>query len=77
MSQLLRVLKRWAIMNVVRPDRRRSVASIIAASVWISTELVGSSRINMGLFRRNARANEILWRSPPESRDPRSPTWVS
>src|SRR5690242_20210635 len=32
-SQLLSVLKRWAIMKVVRPEMRRSVASMIAASV--------------------------------------------
>ena len=32
-------------MNVVRPRIKRSIASMIIASVFISTELVGSSRM--------------------------------
>src|SRR5206468_12810105 len=47
-SHVVSVLGRWAIMKVVRPCMRRSIASMIAASVLISTELVGSSRMRMG-----------------------------
>jgi hypothetical protein len=53
-------------MKVVRPAMSVSVASMMAASVWTSTELVGSSRITIGLLRRKARAREIRWRSPPD-----------
>src|SRR5262245_17461042 len=55
---------------------RRSIASIIAASVPTSTALVGSSRIRIGASLMKARASEIRWRSPPERRIPRSPTSV-
>ena len=64
-------------MTVVRPCISRSIASMIAASVVISTELVGSSRMRMGASFRKARASEMRWRSPPERRMPRSPTGVS
>ena len=53
------VLKRWAIMNVVRPCMRRSIASIITASVLTSTELVGSSRMRIGASFKKARASAI------------------
>jgi len=55
----------------------RSVASIISDSVFISTALVGSSKIKIGAFFAKALANDIRWRSPPESIEPRSPTNVS
>ena len=64
-------------MKLVRPDISRSMASMITASVLTSTELVGSSRIRIGASFRNARASEIRWRSPPDSRMPRSPTCVA
>jgi hypothetical protein len=38
-----------AIKTVVRPCIRRSSASMIAASVLVSTELVGSSRMRIGV----------------------------
>jgi hypothetical protein len=42
-----------------------------------SIEEVGSSRIRIGAFFRNARATEMRWRSPPDSSAPRSPSFVS
>src|SRR5262249_14396627 len=76
-SQTRRVERPWAIMIVVRPAIRRSIESMIWASARTSTELVGSSRIRIGASFRNARASAMRWRSPPESRIPRSPTSVS
>jgi hypothetical protein len=71
------VFRRWAIVIVVRPSTSRSIASRIVASVATSTEDVGSSRTSTGASLRKERAGEIRWRSPPESRMPRSPTIVS
>ena len=71
------MLGRWAIINVVRPFISRWSASKIVASVWTSRELVGSSRMRIGAFLRNARASEMRCRSPPDNFIPRSPTWVS
>jgi hypothetical protein len=48
----------------------------MTASVRESIALVGSSRIRIGAFRRNARATEIRCRSPPEICVPRSPSSV-
>src|SRR5678815_880786 len=62
-SALCNVESRWAIMKVVRPTMSRSSASRMIASVLESTEEVGSSRMRMGAFFRNARATAILWRS--------------
>src|SRR5680860_193430 len=73
-SQAARVPRRWAIMKVVRPDISRSIASMMAASVRTSTELVGSSSTRIGAFLRKARASEMRWRSPPDRVIPRSPT---
>jgi len=42
------------------------MASRITASVFTSTELVGSSRIRRRVLQ-NARASATRWRSPPES----------
>src|SRR5689334_8881470 len=47
-SQVSRVLKRCAIMKVVRLFIRRSRASITRLSVLVSSALVGSSRIRTG-----------------------------
>ena len=63
-------------MNVVRPCISRFMASMIIASVFVSTALVGSSRMRMGASLRKARASEMRWRSPPDSCTPRSPTSV-
>src|SRR6266566_700374 len=49
-------LARWLMMITVRPSCRRPSASTIAASVWGSTPLVGSSSSSTGLSVRNARA---------------------
>src|SRR5437667_98918 len=70
------VLGRWAIISVVRPFISRWSAAKIVASVWTSSELVGSSRMRTGASFRNARASEMRCRSPPDSFMPRSPTWV-
>ena len=64
-------------MNVVRPTMSRSSASRITASVRESIDAVGSSRIRMPAFFRNARAMQSRWRSPPDRRTPRSPICVS
>ena len=71
------VLRRWAIISVVRPAMSRRIAAMISRSVATSTELVGSSRTRMGASFRKARASEIRCRSPPERRMPRSPTCVA
>src|SRR6266545_3029189 len=76
-SQGSSVLSRWLIRMVVRSRMSRSSASMIMASVLGSTELVGSSRMRMGASFRKARARARRWRSPPDRRMPRSPTWVS
>ena len=76
-SQCRKVLCRCAMIKVVRSAIRRSVASMIAFSVSVSTELVGSSRMSNGLSLMNARAKETRCLSPPESLPPRSPTKVS
>jgi hypothetical protein len=60
-SHFSRVLWRWAIMNVVRPRIKISMACMIAASVPTSTALVGSSRIRMGASFRKARASDMRW----------------
>src|SRR5438094_6160572 len=57
-SQKSSVVSRWAIISVVRPPIKRLIASMIAASVAMSTELVGSSRIRIGASFRKARARE-------------------
>src|SRR5207249_3802701 len=54
----------------------RSIASSTRRSDSMSSALVASSRIKMGGSRSNARAIAIRWRSPPESRVPRSPKSV-
>ena len=64
-------------MKVVRPAISRSSASRMTASVCESIAEVGSSRIRIGASLRNARATQMRWRSPPESRAPRSPSSVS
>ena len=53
------------------------IASWICFSVSTSTEEVASSRIRIRGLCRIARAIDTLWRSPPESFAPRSPTIVS
>ena len=73
-SQCFKVDKRWAMIKTVRPMLRRSITSIISLSVFISMELVGSSRMRMGAFFRKARASAIRWRCPPDNCIPRSPT---
>src|SRR5437667_9939503 len=75
-SHCFKALDLWVITNVVRPWASRSIASRMSVSVLTSTELVGSSRINIGASFKNARATEMRWRSPPERRMPRSPTSV-
>src|SRR5579871_6172208 len=54
------VERRCAIMNVVRPSIKRLTASIITASIRVSTELVGSSKMRIGASLKNARASAIL-----------------
>src|SRR5438874_2425999 len=75
-SHCFKALGLWVITSVVRPWASRSIASRMSVSVLTSTELVGSSRINIGASFKNARATEMRWRSPPERRMPRSPTSV-
>ena len=56
--------------------RSRSSASSTAASVCVSSALVGSSRIRMGASRSSARAIASRCRSPQESVAPRSASTV-
>jgi hypothetical protein len=65
---LVQVPRQWAIMKVVRSCISRVIASMITASVLVSTELVGSSRMRIGASLRNARASDMRWRSPPSPR---------
>src|SRR5262249_3163221 len=67
------VVIRWAITNTVRPDIRFCSAACTRASDSLSSAEVASSRIRMGAFFSKARAIEMRWRSPPESRKPFSP----
>ena len=70
------VERRCAIMKVVRPIISSSSASRMMASVFESIDDVGSSRMRIGASLRNARATQMRWRSPPDSRTPRSPMSV-
>ena len=68
---------RWAMISVVRPSMSLRSASLITASLWASTLDSASSSTRIGASFRIARAMAMRWRSPPESRTPRSPTTVS
>ena len=48
-SAFLMVLRRWAITKLVRLDVRASMARCVISSVRVSTLLVASSSISMGL----------------------------
>ena len=54
-----------------------SIAYDKSASVWLSRELVASSKTNSLGFVNIARAIPSLWRCPPLRRTPLSPTIVS
>jgi hypothetical protein len=71
------VVKRCAMISVVRPAISRSSASSTSPSVSTSSALVGSSRIRIGASFSSARAMATRCRSPPESVAPRSPITVS
>jgi hypothetical protein len=64
-------------MNVVRPFIKLSRAFMTVRSVPTSSALVGSSRIRIGAFFKNARAIAMRCLSPPDSCIPRSPAIVS
>src|SRR5712691_6913823 len=76
-SALRKVERRCAMtMTVVLPRSRSRTAQTARSLSW-SSALVASSRINKVGLRNNARAKTSRWRSPPESRLPRSPTTVA
>ena len=59
------------------PTIRFCRADCTSDSDSLSSAEVASSRIRIGAFFRMARAMAMRWRSPPESRRPRSPIMVS
>ena len=64
-SQFLIVESRWAMIKLVRPFIRLSMARWISTSVRVSTELVASSKISTGGSFRKIRAMEILLEEKP------------
>jgi len=71
------VVRRWAMMMVVLPERRRWRASVMRASLAASRLLVASSRISRAGSAIQALAKATSCFSPAASSAPRSPTWVS
>ncbi len=63
-------------MKVVRSLRKASMASLTRASVSTSSALVASSSTRIGAFSGSRGQFATRWRSPPDSRLPRSPTTV-
>src|SRR4030095_5512755 len=61
----------------VRPLMSPASACWTRNSLSASRSEVASSRIRMGGSLRNARAMVSRWAWPPDSRTPRSPTWVA
>ena len=61
------VLRRWAMIRVVRPAARLSKARWILDYVTESRAEVASSRIRMGGFFKKIRAMAIRCFWPPES----------
>ena len=77
-SQFFTVASRWAIMIVVRFELLEEIVSMACctwASVWLSNELVASSKHMILAFFIRARAMATRCFSPPESFKPRSPTF--
>ena len=66
-----------AMTSTVLPTSSRESACCTADSFSTSSEAVASSRSTMGASFRMARAMEMRWRSPPESRAPFSPMGVA
>src|SRR5829696_7430474 len=62
------VVRRWAMMMVVRPERSRWRASVMRASEAASRLLVASSRMSRAGSASQARAKATSWRSPAERR---------
>ncbi len=62
------------MIRVARPAISRFSAACTWASLWLSKALVASSSSRIGASFRKARAMEILWRWPPDSDMPPSPT---
>ena len=71
------VESRCAMTIAVRPARASASAACTAASDSESRCAVASSRITTRGLASSSRAIVSRWRSPPESRYPRSPTTVS
>mmetsp|Transcript_11285 Transcript_11285/g.35776 ORF Transcript_11285/g.35776 Transcript_11285/m.35776 type:complete len:106 (-) Transcript_11285:774-1091(-) len=71
--------RRWATTRRValRSLEVARRAETTSASVCESWAEVGSSARRRGASRRRARAMWTRWRSPPERREPRSPTGAS
>ena len=65
------------MVMVVRFLATRSRAACTFFSPRTSMALVASSRIRIFGLRTIERAMAILWRWPPDSLAPLSPTWVS
>ena len=61
---------RWAMMMVVRPERRRWRASVMRDSLDASRLLVASSRISRAGSAIQARAKATSWRSPGRQQRP-------
>ena len=67
------VRMRWAMTSTVLPASRRRAPPVPSFSFSTSREAVASSSSTMGASLSSARAMEMRWRSPPESRAPFSP----
>mmetsp|Transcript_28399 Transcript_28399/g.67583 ORF Transcript_28399/g.67583 Transcript_28399/m.67583 type:complete len:92 (-) Transcript_28399:704-979(-) len=76
-SEWMTVLRRWAMISVVRPLHISSSAPWMWCSVCVSSALVASSRSTILGFLRMVRAIATRCFSPPDSLSPRSPTFVS
>ncbi len=63
--------------NVVRSRQSARSPSRMSDSLSLSSEEVASSRIKTLGSAKSARAMASLWRCPPDSLTPRSPTTVS
>ena len=71
LSAFLTMDRVWAIITTVFFSLSKfAIACFTASSFSISRDAVASSSSRMGLFFKIARAMEMRWRSPPESRFP-------
>ncbi|OUD87155.1 hypothetical protein BC477_04120 [Clavibacter michiganensis subsp. michiganensis] len=76
-SAIATVESRCAMMIAVRSASSVVRPCCTSRSLGMSSELVASSRISTAGSARNARANEISWRCPADTRPPRLFTSVS